>query len=361
MNNTDSSLERRNETKDIQASLQPDSARDEDNTEESSTMQGPSKGSIEFANKLLWNYSSQQTLPRPSSRMNRLHSRLNEITNNASKKKQNNNSYRVLPQTFAFKKCEEVKQTYSNPPFLPYVSPPNSPLSRKYNIAPQGRNEYDYHCTFYDEGAQSLSKKTFLRIKSSLVLVKQFCTYMFRTLWAMNCRTKYLLLSMMLVVLVSVNFPQKSIIRERVIAYQIIEREISDFEALKFPTSPQFQALRWIAHEDPLILRQSDDNLYIRYGLAVFYYSVDTYFRGSINNDWDNNTWLTGASVCQWHGVLCDNLDSDHSIPLDIVGLNLTNIKGHLPQEVSVLVSLYPFLFVVLLYHHYFWVILKMD
>jgi hypothetical protein len=87
----------------------------------------------------------------------------------------------------------------------------------------------------------------------------------------------------------------------------LLQNEVADAEALQDDSSPQFQALRWLANNDTAVLdldRTSPAILVERYVLAVFYFTTS-------GEGWgDQHNFLSGTSVCEWNtgskGVLCN-------------------------------------------------------
>ena len=271
----------------------------------------PPDGSIEFANKHLWNYNTSYSPPQTTSRRHRL--------------------FNIIKPT----KMKGLDQCSQVSPSLPFVSPPNSPLSRERNIAPLGFDEYDYHSTVYGVSSGSCLQKVlkFLKLLATSVINCLLSIYINLNI---PHRLKWILSScIFLVVMILIGFSQKPINHEKAFARKIIDSGLSDFEALNNPASAQFQALKWIA-SGQMDISTPDIHLFVRYGLAVFYYSVKT-FKGTM--PWDRSTWLTDNSVCDWHGVLCHH-DFDYLPQAEVVGLNLTNVLGQVPKELSVLVSL---------------------
>ena len=272
----------------------------------------PPDGSIEFANKYLWNYDTPHSPPRTKSRRHRLFDMIKPI------------------KTKGHEQCSHV------PPSLPFVSPPNSPLSRERNIAPLGIDEFDYHSTVYGVSSVGCLQKVLEFLKLVATSVMNFLQSIYINLNKPS-RLKWILsFCIFVVVMILIDFTHQPINHEKAFALQIMDSGLSDFEALNNPASAQFQALKWIAN-DQSDISTPDFHFFVRYGLAVFYYSVKTY-KGSV--PWDKSTWLTEKSVCDWHGVICHH-DFDYLPQSEVVGLNLTNVMGQLPKELSVLVSLY--------------------
>ena len=84
----------------------------------------------------------------------------------------------------------------------------------------------------------------------------------------------------------------------------IVEDDSALFDEDVF--SPQYQALDWLIHEDPVVVSNGlrDINarsaLVDRYILAVLYFSTN-------GGQWKNNQlYLSGSSVCDWWGIGCD-------------------------------------------------------
>jgi hypothetical protein len=90
----------------------------------------------------------------------------------------------------------------------------------------------------------------------------------------------------------------------------LLQNEVSGAEALQDDSSPQFQALRWLANEDSaaLYLDSTPTVIFIeRYVLAVLYFATSA--GGGLNV----LNFLSASSVCQWNngeiGVVCDGDD----------------------------------------------------
>lgn len=61
--------------------------------------------------------------------------------------------------------------------------------------------------------------------------------------------------------------------------------------------SPQYEAAKWIADDDPMQLDIYDSGFEQRYAMAVLYYSLD-------GDDWySKEGWLSGKSECDWEYV----------------------------------------------------------
>ena len=129
----------------------------------------------------------------------------------------------------------------------------------------------------------------------------------------------------------------RSSMRANEIIRRIINENVSSSEKITMQGSPQADALQWITNYDPLQVDPSDVNIITRYALAVFYFSMTTI---EDMTPWDNNTWLTGMSVCQWEGILCAK-SPQVATSDQVIGLNLMHIQGQLPgKELTALVSL---------------------
>ena len=100
----------------------------------------------------------------------------------------------------------------------------------------------------------------------------------------------------------------------------------------------QYEALRWLADEDPLDLSPDDAELLMRYVLAVFFFSTDgqTDGEGVATSLWKNqNSWMTKTSACNWYGITC----ASEGVLLKL-SLPSNGISGTIPQELGFLSSL---------------------
>jgi hypothetical protein len=101
---------------------------------------------------------------------------------------------------------------------------------------------------------------------------------------------------------------------------------ISSAEALEDTSSPQYQALRWVADKDTVTDVNDVEQVKARYILAVFYFSL-----GGPN--WlKADGWLkTEVGVCDWDRVGCDpdgmvkSIDEQKSV----------NLRGEIPSELQ--------------------------
>jgi hypothetical protein len=112
-------------------------------------------------------------------------------------------------------------------------------------------------------------------------------------------------------------------------------RLISENSTLEDPSSPQSQAFKWIAYNDPLRLSLTGNNnvsearLKQRYIMSLFYYSLN-------GNGWKNITnWLTSEPECNWDQVWCSK--NNRVTKIDLTGKGL---KGSIPHEIGNLVDL---------------------
>jgi hypothetical protein len=95
-------------------------------------------------------------------------------------------------------------------------------------------------------------------------------------------------------------------------------------------TSPQYSALLWLS-TDPKLFSYPDFKIIQRFALATFYLTTG-------GNTWTNNdAWLTDVDECLWYS------SSTNIAPCDFMGLfvnlelELNNIGGTLPAELSLL------------------------
>jgi hypothetical protein len=99
-----------------------------------------------------------------------------------------------------------------------------------------------------------------------------------------------------------VNAPRSTKIQKILVAADVTSQEVFDTTD---ENSPQNQALRWIAKEDPAKLATDHPALLDRYILAVFYFSSNTESWGRLDN------WMTKAGHCSWHGIQCVARDDE--------------------------------------------------
>jgi hypothetical protein len=106
----------------------------------------------------------------------------------------------------------------------------------------------------------------------------------------------------------------------------LLQNEVAIAEALQDESSPQFQALHWLANEDTVVLDLDSSPSVVlvveRYVLAVLYFATN-------GEGWEQGNFLSSASVCEWNNVLCNEDDS-------VVALLLGKSKY---EEVIVLLS----------------------
>eukprot|EP00980_Cylindrotheca_fusiformis_P014051 scaffold3670_cov124-Cylindrotheca_fusiformis.AAC.27 len=137
------------------------------------------------------------------------------------------------------------------------------------------------------------------------------------------------------------------IIRSKEIQKVIVEAGVTSqevFDSTK-KSSPQNQALRWIAKVDPAKLPADHHALLDRYILAVFYYSSNT-------DGWTNSDkWMTEAGHCSWYGIKCvakddENEDGgitktyDSSDSITEIVLSKNGLEGAIPAELGKLPTL---------------------
>jgi hypothetical protein len=104
-------------------------------------------------------------------------------------------------------------------------------------------------------------------------------------------------------------------------------------DKLNDPSTPHYQAMEWILHEDKLQLTADDPNLVQRYLLVIFYMQTtqggDWVSCGRADDEdsfclWHNlnpiyipkTRWLSDDSECNWAGVLCDEFNTTRAIDL---------------------------------------------
>lgn len=97
---------------------------------------------------------------------------------------------------------------------------------------------------------------------------------------------------------------------------------ISSAEALMDASSPQFQALDWIANKDSFMISPENPLLLQRYALAVLYFSTNQATKG-----WKNTFhWLSGDHECNWKGEGGVRKCNEQNEVIDISLWN--NLKG---------------------------------
>jgi hypothetical protein len=110
-------------------------------------------------------------------------------------------------------------------------------------------------------------------------------------------------------------------------------------DKLNDPSTPHYQAMEWILHEDKLQLTADDPNLVQRYLLVLFYMQTtqggDWLSCGRADDEdsfcfWQKLVailphqyvgipwirWLSDDSECNWAGVLCDEFNTTRAIDL---------------------------------------------
>ena len=117
-------------------------------------------------------------------------------------------------------------------------------------------------------------------------------------------------------------------------------------DALYDPSTPQYEALDWVANVDLLQLPIDSDNreLIERYGLVLFYYAAN-------GPSWERQfDFLSATSVCSWNvagywsdpcfseGVFCDSDGFVNEIFLSFTAYD--DIRGTLPTEIFALTGL---------------------
>lgn len=145
----------------------------------------------------------------------------------------------------------------------------------------------------------------------------------------------------------------------RAMKFFLVDLDIIDEKQLETMGSPAKQALHWISQKDPAKLpvpgfqeiettsQEAEHAILQRYAMAVFYYSMKV--ASTINEvrdagrhlqmevDQDNfdsfdKSWLSGRSVCKWHGVVCENDDKS------VTQINLPGhlLQGTIPRELLI-------------------------
>ncbi len=285
----------------------------------------PPPGYIDNANRYLWNYEPRSSPPCISfEAINNdvsevgtcLQFKLDSIASTNSGQHNEN-----VP-------CERKKRSkLTSPLTLPYITPPNSPIGRR-NIAPLGIDEFDYHQTF-DKSC-----------RSTLILSSMRNNFNSLSTYLRGRLSPSTIIAVGFVFAASFGFfMEYSMVqphtRETQILHRIVEKGISLQEKLTTSGSAQFKALRWILEEDPRRLDHFDEEIFARYSIAVIYY-----FMAPFNAEGLHWNPLSGQTVCNWEGVLCSH-SANNNNPT-VIGLNISNVQGHLPgMELSALVSIF--------------------
>jgi hypothetical protein len=106
----------------------------------------------------------------------------------------------------------------------------------------------------------------------------------------------------------------------------ILLRSPASAGALADGTTSQSQALEWLVSDSNALETLSADRLMQRWVMATLAFGVDYESWGRSDN------WLGSGDVCNWFGILCDNVGNAVSLSLRSNGL-----VGPLPAELSLL------------------------
>eukprot|EP00567_Pseudictyota_dubia_P010412 CAMPEP_0197441402 /NCGR_PEP_ID=MMETSP1175-20131217/7677_1 /TAXON_ID=1003142 /ORGANISM="Triceratium dubium, Strain CCMP147" /LENGTH=746 /DNA_ID=CAMNT_0042971665 /DNA_START=172 /DNA_END=2412 /DNA_ORIENTATION=+ len=106
-------------------------------------------------------------------------------------------------------------------------------------------------------------------------------------------------------------------------AMKRVVADISSWEDVSNPASPQFQALMWLADVDTKRIPVDDISAVLqRYSVVVLYFSTG-------GDNWKNNTnYLTERHECIWYGLYCNS-----SFHVKQIRLNINNLTGTIPKE----------------------------
>ena len=106
--------------------------------------------------------------------------------------------------------------------------------------------------------------------------------------------------------------------------------------SLNDPSSDSYESLQWLS-EDPSVLSYSESKIIQRFALALFFLSTD-------GNAWTrSDNWFTYTDECQWYTTSTGNQSCNPDGIFVNLELELNNIGGTLPDQISLLSSLQRF------------------
>jgi Leucine-rich repeat (LRR) protein len=142
--------------------------------------------------------------------------------------------------------------------------------------------------------------------------------------------------------------PAEQINRDIVLGEFVAEQKWSDFFQVSSPGTPQYKAIKWMAHADPKNLEVSAGvEFKERYAAAVLFFA----FEGV---GWPHNAndfWLSEKPVCEWSSVFLENVNFEieqTKVGIDCFDTNTVQtiflpglrMEGFLPPEISLFSNL---------------------
>jgi Leucine-rich repeat (LRR) protein len=113
--------------------------------------------------------------------------------------------------------------------------------------------------------------------------------------------------------------------------------ESKDQEILRDVSSAEYQAMKWLATDDPAQLNPETDTqrLVQRYVLASLFYQSDSVWKNAAG-------WMENADECQWSGVSCEAVDRNGARFNAVTRLDLqaNGLSGGLPADLALLTNL---------------------
>jgi hypothetical protein len=111
----------------------------------------------------------------------------------------------------------------------------------------------------------------------------------------------------------------------------LVEADLLDRTPLSSPGTFQYQALMWLANDDPANLDfegVSPAELLERFIMVLLYFSTG-------GDKWSNSIkFLSNSSACEWEGVSC------YSMKMFEINFYSKNLSGQLPTELGLLTNL---------------------
>mmetsp|Transcript_24800 Transcript_24800/g.58841 ORF Transcript_24800/g.58841 Transcript_24800/m.58841 type:complete len:932 (-) Transcript_24800:100-2895(-) len=123
----------------------------------------------------------------------------------------------------------------------------------------------------------------------------------------------------------------------------VLAGNISSVEDLNTPSTPQYDALLWIADQDAISDTNEMKKLTQRYILAVLFYALSgDDWKGEFKSSSSTSSWLDPETdVCSWEGVYCgsdrdeNDCESDPNNVCEIRFEGENNMKGNVPLELQ--------------------------